>query len=220
MHGNVLRIPHTDHFCLFVCAVRLHDLYQVPDGKFIFLMDHGDTVPAVFSGRFICRRRSGHAAAGRLNIFYDPQKYGVACIGIIRVDHGKRIRLSEIEARCKIPVCALFDLAHVPVHPGLILLLALEIIVYGAPVGPCDRRHIEGRLHASFDLEAVYPCPGKLRQVSDHTEVPGIEDIGASLIFFDREILARPGLFRHGILPSAGVGAGAAIGVPSCKPGR
>ena len=53
----------------------------------------------------------------------------------------------------------------------------------------------------------------------DHAQITGIENICPALILLNGEVFAGPGLLRNGILPSAGMGAGAAVGIASCKPG-
>ena len=53
----------------------------------------------------------------------------------------------------------------------------------------------------------------------DHTEIFAVENICAVLIFFHGEILARPGLFHHGILKPACLDAFTPVGLafPVCK---
>ena len=56
--------------------------------------------------------------------------------------------------------------------------------------------------------------------MSDHAEIPGVENIGAPLIFFDGKIFPGSALFRHRVFPSAGMRAGAPVGVSAGKPCR
>ena len=51
----------------------------------------------------------------------------------------------------------------------------------------------------------------------DHTEILGIENEGASLIFINRQIFAGSGLLHYRVFPAAGMRTRALIGVPACK---
>ena len=203
-HRLPVPAPHPEDTGLPVFSIRAHDLYGIPYGKLVLLMDdHGTrSVPGFFPG-----------------FFNDSEKNGIAGIGVVGIDHGLRIRPAEIKSCREIAVGTFADLPAVPVHSRGIFFIALQVIVNGAPVSAGDRRDIEGSLHTSLDLEAVDPGPGKLGQMIDHTQVAGIKDIGTSFVLFDRQVFPGPALFRHRIFPSAGMGTGAPVGIPPRKPG-
>ena len=106
---------------------------------------------------------------------------------------------------------------QIPVHVSAIVLLSGKIIVDRLPVGSRHRRHIERRLHAALHLEAVDSGINQFRNVPDHAEITGIENVGSPFIFIDRKVFSRPALLHHRVLPAAGMGTGSLIGIPSCK---
>ena len=57
----------------------------------------------------------------------------------------------------------------------------------------------------------------KFRNMIYHTQIFGIKNIGSPLILIHRQIFSRPGLLHHGIFPTAGMGAGALVGITPRK---
>ena len=49
----------------------------------------------------------------------------------------------------------------------------------------------------------------------DHAQILGVEDVSAALIFVNRHILARSGLFHNGIFPAARMRAGTLVCISS-----
>ena len=108
---------------------------------------------------------------------------------------------------------AFADLTLIPLHLGLVFFRAFQIIVDCDSVGSRHGCHIECCLHASLDLEAVDSCFDHLRNVLNHAQVAGVENIAAALIFIDRHPLARSCLLRHRIFPAARMSTGALVRV-------
>ena len=63
--------------------------------------------------------------------------------------------------------------------------------------------------------QTLLPMLDEIRQMIDHTQISGVENIGSPLIFIDRQILARAALLHHCVFPAARMGAGALISVPT-----
>ena len=65
--------------------------------------------------------------------------------------------------------------------------------------------------------QTLLPMLDEIRQMIDHAQIFGIKDVSSSLIFIYRQIFSGSGLFHHSILPTAGMGAGASVGISSGK---
>ena len=122
-------------------------------------------------------------------------------------------RFMEIKSCDVFPVGTFADLTLIPLHLGLVFFRAFQIIVDCDSVGSRHGCHIECCLHASLDLEAVDSCFDHLRNVLNHAQVAGVENIAAALIFIDRHPLARSCLLRHRIFPAARMSTGALVRV-------
>ena len=126
-------------------------------------------------------------------------------------------RFSIKKSRGKLAVCAAFDLFEIPWHIFLIFLRRLQIIVNRLTVSTRHRCHIKCGLHTSLNLKTVNSCFQKIRNMLNHTQIFGIENIGSALILIYREILTRTLLFNHRIFPPARMCTCPAVGIPSCK---
>ncbi len=102
------------------------------------------------------------------------------------VDLGLAVRLTIEKARGKLPVGAVGNLIQIPGHIFFIENRVFEIIVDGFPVGSSHGGHIESGLHATFDLEAVDAGIDEIRNMADHAEILGVENVGSPLVLIDR----------------------------------
>ena len=72
---------------------------------------------------------------------------------------------------------------------------------------------IIGTFGATLDLKRVHSCSHQFRDMLDHTQILGIENIRAVLLLIDGEILTRAGLLHQVVLPAAGLGTVTTVGV-------
>ena len=112
-------------------------------------------------------------------------------------------------------------------------------VVNGTTIGLAGARNVVGALGAAFDLQRVDTDLGQPMDVFDGTQILGIHDVGAVLVFLDRHQFAGALAFfeqdfllravvkidrlagrqggavgsRHLVVPAAGIGTGALIGV-------
>ena len=182
--------PFDRHF--YVSSVRFHDLDR---------LSHGELVPLLDPAQSVFRPAD------------DPKISIVLHISVAVIDLCVIVRLSEKESGREFPVGAVGNLIQIPWHILPVKLRILLIIIDRLPVGPRHCCDIEGSLHPPFDLQAVDARVDQLRDMLDHAQVLGIENVGPPLILIDRHIFAGSGLFHHSILPSARMGAGAPVGV-------
>ena len=123
---------------------------------------------------------------------------------------------SSEEKSCRVLPCrTLFDLGMKPRQNAPVFLLTSEACVDGFPVGSRHDRNIQRRLHPAFHLKAVDPGFQKLRNMVDHTQIPGIEEVRSSLILLHGHVFPGPCLLHHRVFPAAGMGAGAEIRLSS-----
>ena len=69
--------------------------------------------------------------------------------------------------------------------------------------------------HPPLDLETVDAAGNDLVEIRQETQILGIHDVGAAFILDDRVIFAGTRLLDERILPTAGLGAAAAIRIPA-----
>ena len=89
--------------------------------------------------------------------------------------------------------------------------------VGGGTVGPGRYRRIVGGFRPSLDLEGMDPRLCQLVQVLNEAQILGIEDIAVPAVLLHRVVLPRTLFLHQGIFPAAGLGAGAAVGIPPGK---
>ena len=167
------------------CGVR-DELERIADGKLVALRQHGAPV-----GR------------GALHDGADLRTGKVG--GVFRV----LPRLAEVEPGTVRPVADLQHLAlpdRVERPPG-------DGIVERVAVGIRDRADIIGALGAPLDLQARNAGRQQLRQVIDHAHVAGVEDVRPARVLRDVKHLAGALGLREAVLPAAGLGAAAAVGI-------
>ena len=75
------------------------------------------------------------------------------------------------------------------------------------------RCHVMDTLHTAFDFKARQAGVVKVRQIRQHAEVFGVENIGPPFIFDDGKILTRPFFFDDVVLKAAALDAFAAVGI-------
>ena len=197
LHILSVFIQDAFHAGRHITAVRLHDLDFISDTELIALFNGNQTA---------ILRRIHNAEINRL-----------ADVGAVIIDLGFFRGPSEEKSGIELPVGAFSDFMQVPVHVSAVIFFSGEIIVDRLPVGSRHRRHIERRLHPALHLEAVDSGINQLRNMPDHAEIAGIENVSSPLIFIDRKIFSRPALLHHRIFPAAGMGTRALVGIPPGK---
>ena len=188
-------IPDPLHRNADILPIRFHHFNLFPNRKLIPLLNR-------ISAFFILLPNN-------------PQIRILLHIRITIINLALMIRLPIEKSRSKLPVRTVRDLIPIPLHILLILLRALQIIINRLPIRPCHRRHIQRRLHSSFNLITVNPRIQQIRDMLNHTKIFRVKDISSSLILIHRQILPRSGLFHDRILPPARMGAGALVRISS-----
>ncbi len=132
----------------------------------------------------------------------------VAALHDLRLDQG----VVEVEAGGVFAVGDAFQL----LHPGGIETIMGGIAgvgVHGHAIGVGDHGGVVGGFHAAFELEGVDAALHQLGDVLDHAHVAGGEEEGAEFGFFNGHGKVRALFLVEGIVPAAGLGAGAAVAV-------
>ena len=88
-----------------------------------------------------------------------------------------------------------------------------QILVEGAAVGGSHAGDVVEGLGAAFDLQAVHARLADEVEEGGGAQVVGVQDVAAVLVLADLVELTRAGLLAEIILPAAGLGALAPVGV-------
>ena len=119
---------------------------------------------------------------------------------------------AEIEAGAVLPVADLLRLLRDPF--GERSLRVAGPGVDGAAVGVGGRGGVVGRFRPSLDFEAADARARQFRDMADHAQVAGVEDIGPAVPLGDGHVPPGAGLLDQRVLPPAGLRALTAVAVP------
>ena len=195
LHSIAILIGDAFHGNQDIAAVRLHDLDLLTHRELVLLLN---------------------AAAAILPYFFYRAEIGVVLdVGVAVVDLAVGGRLSEVKTGGKFPIGAFANFRFVPFHIFLVQGRILLVIIDGLAIRAGHGCHIECGLHATLDLEAVDTGIDQLRNVLDHAQILGVENVGAALILVNRHILTRSGLLHNRVFPTARMGAGTLVGISS-----
>ena len=98
-------------------------------------------------------------------------------------------------------------------------VLPLGKQIQSAAIGPGDHRHIVFGFHPAFNFQAADARLHQLGQERHQVQVLGGENVGAVGILAHGQVFAGALLLHHGVLPAAGLGAGALIAAASRQHG-
>jgi hypothetical protein len=115
---------------------------------------------------------------------------------------------------CAVPSVVQAVQAGIPGRIFLVFLRIFKIKIQGLPVDANGNGKVVDALHAAFDFKGADPCGSEFRNMADHAKIPGIEDVAPTGVFREGHIVAWPLGFKHGVAPSAGMGAKAPVAVP------
>ena len=105
----------------------------------------------------------------------------------------------KIEPCGKAAISTSCNLVSIPGKILPVFLLRFQEIIDCLAVCSGNRRHIESRFHPPFDLQAVHPGLDQFRDMLNHAQILGIENISSAFIFKDRHVFPRPALLFHRI---------------------
>ena len=91
-----------------------------------------------------------------------------------------------------------------------------QVLVQRLAVSSSHAGHIVERLGAAFDLQAVHTRLADKVQERGGAQIIGVEDVAAVLVLADLIQLAGAGLLAEIVLPAAGLGTLAPVGVTAC----
>ena len=175
-------------------SVRAQCLQRIPKAPFAALLAVGDAIfPAVHRTHELPLADIGSAVGGLFGLL-----------------------AAEIEARRVVPVAGAGKLCvHLRRQFKVIVCRVGQIGVQCLAVGGGDAGHIVEGLGAAFDLQAVHARLADQVNEGRGAQIVGVKDVAAVLVFADLVQLAGAGLLAQVVLPAAGLGALATVGVTS-----
>ena len=138
-------------------------------------------------------------------------------VSIVVIDLCILIWFSIEESSRKLSVCAVWNLFLIPWHVRFIFLRRFQIVIDRLTVCSRDCRYIKCSFHTSLDLQAVDPTVQDIIHMLNHTEILGVKNISAPLIFINRHVFARTLFLNYRIFPTAWMCTCALIGISSYK---
>ena len=175
-------------------SVRAQRLQRIPKAPFAALLTVGDAVfPAVHRAHEFPLADVGSAVGGLFGLL-----------------------AAEIEAGRVVPVTGAGKLCvHLRRQFKVIVCRVSQISVQRLAVGGGNAGHIVEGLGTAFDLQAVHARLADQVNEGRGAQIVGVKDVAAILVFADLVQLAGAGLLAQVVLPAAGLGALATVGVTS-----